>query len=76
MNSNARLQRDRITFKTLRALRGLSNKEAVNGSTVSPSTIRKMRMPVKDGGTRHPQAFTLLRLLEAHGKTLDVVDKE
>lgn len=73
MNESERLRRDRITFQVLRTIRGLSAKEAVSTSSVSPSTIRAMRKPVRDGGTRHPQAFTLTRILEAHGFTLGVV---
>lgn len=76
MNSSDSLRRDRLTFSVLRVIRGLKARDAVNGSTVSPSTIRAMRKPVRDGGTRHPQAWTLIRILEAHGKTLTITDKD
>jgi transposase len=75
MKPSDSLTRDQLTFRVLRTLKGLSNKQAVENSTVSPSTVYKMRLPVKDGGTRHPQAFTLTRLLEAHGYTLAIVRK-
>jgi len=59
----------------------MSPSEAVKGTEkdnrdarpVSPSTIRKLRLPVKDGGTRSPQARTLMRVLSAHGASLDIV---
>lgn len=69
------LSRDRLLFETLRIVRGLNNREAANG-TVSASTIRNWRLPVNKGGTRRPQAFTLTKVLEAHGKTLAIVDKD
>ncbi len=72
--------RDNLTFKFLRYISGLSNSEAGRGTEagpnkrpVSPSTIRNPRRPVKDGGTRYPQARTLMRVLEAQGARLDIV---
>ena len=66
-------ERDRLTFETLRACRGESNKDAAGG-VVSPSTIANWRRPVRDGGTRFPQAITLNAVLHAHGKKLGIID--
>ncbi len=73
--------KDRLTFKFLRYIRDLKPSEAVRGTEkdnkearpVSPSTIRNLRKPVKDGGTRYPQARTLMRVLQAHGASLDII---
>lgn len=76
--------KDRLTFRVLRLIAGETARQAVEGTAatdeagrgISPSTVRNLRRPVKDGGTRYPRASTLTRLCEAHGCRLDIVTQE
>ena len=59
-----------LTFAVLRALRGLSPTAVSRGAeeaghSVSPSTIRRWRIPPAKGGTRYPQAAKLDAALSA-----------
>jgi hypothetical protein len=72
--------KSRLTFGVLRLLAGKTPREAVEGTTtsdpngrsISPSTVRALRRPIKDGGTKYPRSSTLERLCEAHGCELSI----
>lgn len=75
------IAKDRLTFSVIRYLSGKSPRQAVAGTEqdnqdqrpIAEGTVRNLRRPIKDGGTRYPRASTLTRLLEAHGASLEVV---
>jgi hypothetical protein len=81
---NHNVQKDRLTFKVLRLIKGLTPSEATEGTEltsetgrpIANATVRNLRRPVKDGGTRYPRSTTLLRLCEAHGASIEVITKE
>lgn len=55
--------RDPITERVLDVISGLSDKDAVKGSYVSPQTIKRWR----NGTTRQPHYLTMQSVLWAHG---------
>lgn len=56
-------QKDRAIFQILRACKGLSAKEAVEGTPVAPATFAAMR----SSKTRYPRHITLSELARARG---------
>lgn len=70
------IQKDLATFQTLRIIRGFKHKEVSDAAGLSPSTIRKLRLPVKDGGTRYPRNSTIDVILEAFGYQRIIVSKK
>ena len=62
-----RPERDRMVFDVLRAIRGQSPKEVAARTWVSPSTIRKWRLPLESGGVRYPRHATLAAVARTAG---------
>ena len=78
------LARDRLIFAVLHELAGISAgniskasklraKTNSEVSTVAPSTVRKWRTRIEDGGTRYPQAAKLDAALAVVNKKLGIV---
>jgi hypothetical protein len=68
-----RPERDRLVFEVLHALAGKTPKEISERCFVSPTTIRKWRTPLDQGGTRYPQAITLAAAAATVGLKLSLV---
>ena len=75
-----RPEQDRLVFEVLRLIREMSPADVAKRASygrgmgrVSAQTIRKWRLPVKDGGTRYPQAITLQAVARAAGCELRFV---
>ncbi len=58
--------RDREMFMVLRVIMHHSDGEVARKSGVSASTIKKWRLSIKDGGTRHPRLHTLRQVAKAY----------
>lgn len=69
-----RPERDREVFRVLRAIRGRTPEDVAKKAGISPSTIRKWRMSVADGGTRYPQHYTLAAVARAAGLRYELVE--
>jgi len=65
--SKADKSRDREVFDLLRAIRESSNREIAERAGISASTIANWRRPINEGGTRHPQFYTMQRVARAAG---------
>lgn len=64
--------RDRAIFKVLRACRGQSATDAVEGTPVSAQTLRNWR----NEKTRYPRHVTLEAVANAHGMRFVLVDAD
>ncbi len=67
MSKPSDVSRDREVFQLLRAIYGQKNKDVARRAGSSPSTIAKWRKPVRDGGVRRPQFYTMQRVARAAG---------
>jgi len=68
------VDRHRLTFKTLRLIRGLTPTEVAAKSGVAYQTIVNMRRPVSEGGTLAPRISVVDKICRAYGMKLDVVE--
>lgn len=68
----AKPEQDKMVFAVLRALRGLSNKEASDKSGLSPGTISKWRTR----RTRYPHHISYTMALKAAKLRFAIVDDE
>jgi transcriptional regulator with XRE-family HTH domain len=66
----AKPERDKMVFKVLHVLRGLTNKEVAEKSGLSPATISKWRTR----RTRYPQTVSYEMALKAVKLHLTIVD--
>ena len=75
MKTSAPTPRDREVFELLRAVINMKNSEIARKAGISASTIAKWRKPVKDGGTRHPQLYTMQKVARAAGMVFKLVPR-
>lgn len=68
------VDRHRLTFKTLRLIKGISPAEVARKTGVCYQTVVNMRKAVSDGGTIAPRVSVLDRIGRAYGMRLDFVE--